>query len=263
MNKSKLLIISLSVVLLIIIVLGVIFGCSACQAAAERKRLAELEAERLAAEEAARLEAERLAAEEAARLEAERLAAEEAARLEAERLAAEEAARRAAEEAARRGAQGSSQSPRQSYTSEESDSKNAFVGVWATNNQAIVFRFRGDGSIDVLNYKLVDEVVEVYWRTNRGITGGGFYDTRNPEAYESVYTGTGTYAVTRDSVTFKLNIKNQQGAAKNLSLTTKFSFNNQRDFLKLVNGLGRKFIINRDTREIFDTKDFVTSFYRQ
>jgi hypothetical protein len=68
---------------------------------------ARLEAERLAAEEAARLEAERveaerLAAEEAARLEAERveaerLAAEEAARLEAERIAAEEAARLEAE----------------------------------------------------------------------------------------------------------------------------------------------------------------------
>jgi hypothetical protein len=263
MNKNKALTISLSVVLLIIIVLGLIFGCSACQANAEQKRLAEeaarLEAERLAAEEAARLEAERLAAEEAARLEAERLAAEEAAR-----LAAEEAARRAAEEAARRGAQGSSQNQQQrSYTSEETDPKNAFVGVWATNNQTIVFRFRGDGNIDILNYRIVDEVVEVYWRTNRGITGGGFYDTRNPEDFESVYTGTGTYTVTRDSVTFKLNIKNQIGTTKNLSLTTKFSFNKERDFLKLANGLGRKFIINRDTREIFDTKDCVTSFYRQ
>jgi hypothetical protein len=253
MNKSKVLIVSLSIVLLIIIVLGVLFGCSACQADAERKRLAELEAQRLAEEEAARL-----AAEEAARLEAERLAEEEAAR-----LAAEEAARRAAEEAARRAAQGSSQNRQQTYKSEEADPKNAFVGVWATNNQSIVFRFKGDGSLDVLNYRLVDEVVEVYWRTNRGITGGGFYDTRNPEDFESVYTGTGDYTVTRDSVTFKLNIKNPLGTTKNLSLTTKFSFNNQRDFLKLANGLGRKFIINRDTREIFDTKDFVTSFYRQ
>ncbi len=94
----------------------------------------EVDAERLAAEEAARVEAERLAAEEAARVEAdeaeetdqaeaapgvepvpapdaeaERLAAEEAARVEAERLAAEEAEeaarveaeRLAAEEAAR------------------------------------------------------------------------------------------------------------------------------------------------------------------
>jgi flagellar biosynthesis GTPase FlhF len=256
MKKGKILIFSLSIVLLIIIVLGVIFGCSACQAASERRRLAE---------EATRLEAERLAAEEeAARLEAERLAAEEeAARRAAERLAAEEEAARRAAEAARRAAQGSSQNRQQSYRSEESDPKNSFVGIWATNNQAIVFRFRGDGNIDVLNYTLVDEVVEVYWRTNRGITGGGFYDTRNPEAYESVYTGTGSYTVTRDSVTIKLNINNHQGTTKNLTLTTRFSFNNQKDFLRLNNGLGRKFIINRDTRDIFDTKDFVTSFYRQ
>ncbi|MDR1319707.1 MAG: hypothetical protein LBJ90_08780 [Treponema sp.] len=242
--------------------MGAIFGCSACQASTERKRLAgeaaRLEAERLALEEAARLEAERLAAEEA-----ERLALEEAARLEAERLAAEEAARRAAAEAARGAARGPSQNQQQNYTSEESDPGNAFVGVWATNNNAIIFRFLGTGNIEVLNYRLVDEVVEVYWRTNRGITGGGFYDTRNPEAFESDYTGTGTYTVTRDTVVFRLNIKNQQGTTKNLTLTTRFSFNGQRDFLKLANGLGRKFIINRDTRDIFDTKDFVTSFYRQ
>jgi hypothetical protein len=259
MNRSKILIIGLSIVLLIIIVLGVIFGCSACNAAAERRRLAE---------EAARLEAERLAAEEAARLEAERLANEEAERLAAEeeaaRLAAEEAARRAAEEAARRAAANRGTStPQRSYTSQESDPANAFVGVWATSNKAIIFRFRGNGTIEVLNYRLIDEVVEVYWRTNRGVTGGGFYDTRNPEDFESDYTGTGTYAVTRDSVTFTLNIRNQLGTTKNLSLNTKFSFNDPKDFLKLAKGLGRKFIINRDTREIFDTKDFVTSFYRQ
>jgi hypothetical protein len=252
MKKGKILIISLSIVLLIIIVLGVVFGCSACQSAAERKRLAE---------EAARLEAERLAAEEeAARLEAERLEAE---RLEAERLAAEEEAARRAAEAARGASRTSPQGRQQNYTSGDSDPQNAFVGVWATNNKSIVFRFRGNGTIDVLNYKIVDEVVEVYWRTNRGLSAGGFYDTRNPEDYESEYTGTGSYAVTRDSVTLKLNIENHLGTTKNLTLTTRFSFNNQKDFLKLSNGLGRKFLINRDTRDIFDTKDFVTSFYRQ
>ena len=86
-----------------------IFQAYAQQIEAERlaaEEAARIEAERLAAEEAARIEAERLAAEEAARIEAERLAAEEAARIEAERLAAEEAARieaerLAAEEAAR------------------------------------------------------------------------------------------------------------------------------------------------------------------
>lgn len=85
----------------------------------EAEELARLEAERIAAEEAAaaalkaeeeRLaaEAERLAAEEAARLEAERIAAEEAAaalKAEEERLAAEKAALlQAEEEAARKAA---------------------------------------------------------------------------------------------------------------------------------------------------------------
>ena len=72
----------------------------------EAERLAKeeadrLEAERLAKEEAARLEAERLAKEEEERIEAERLAKEEAERLEAERLAKEEAARLEAERIAK------------------------------------------------------------------------------------------------------------------------------------------------------------------
>jgi hypothetical protein len=257
-NKSKGLIVGLSIVLLAVIALGLFFGCSTCSsAAAERRRLAaeaqleqdRLEQERLAAEEAARLEAERLAAEEAARLERERL--------EAERLAAEEAARR-------RAGQGTAQPQPRAYPAGESDANNPFVGVWATNNKAIVFRFRSNNTVEVLNYTIIDEVVEVYWRTNRGVTGGGFYDTRNPEDFESDYTGTGTYEVNKDSVTIKLNIRNPIGTVKDkLSLTTKFNINAQRDLLRLNNGFARKFIINKQTREIFDQKDFVTTFYRQ
>ena len=64
----------------------------------EAEEAARLEAERIAAEEAAKLaEGERLAAEEAARIEAERIAKEEAEQAEKERLAAEEAARMEAE----------------------------------------------------------------------------------------------------------------------------------------------------------------------
>jgi hypothetical protein len=253
MDRNKAIIIGLSVVLLAVIVLGVFFGCSACSGAAERKRLAALEAERLAAEaeEAARLEAERL--------EAERLAAEaeEAARLEAERLEAE---RLAAE--ARRRAAGSSGS-QQTYRSTESNANNPFVGVWANGNQSIVFRCRNNGDVEVLNYTLVDEIVEVYWRTNRGVTGGGFYDTKNPEPFESTYTGTGTYTVNKDSITFKLNMKNHLGTTKTVSHTTRFSMNNEKDTIRFTSGLARKYIINRDTRELFDTKDFVNSFIRQ
>jgi hypothetical protein len=137
------------------------------------------------------------------------------------------------------------------------------VGVWATSNKAIVFRFRSNNTIEVLNYTIVDEVVEVYWRTNRGVTGGGFYDTRNPEDYESDYSGTGSYTVTKDSVSIKLNIRNPSGTVKDLTLNTKFNFNDKRDLLRLNNGFARKFIINKDTRAIFDQKDFVTTFYRQ
>ena len=248
MDRNKVVITGLSVILLAVIILCVFFGCSACNNAAERKRLAALEAERLEAE---RLEAERLEAE---RLEAERLAAEaaEAARLEAERLAAE---------ARRRAAAGRTSTS--TYRSTESNPNNPFVGVWANANQTIVFRCRNNGDVEVINYTLTDEVVEVYWRTNRALTGGGFYDIRNPEDFESTYTGTGTYTTTKDSVTFKLNMKNHLGTDKAVTHTTKYTINAQKDTLEFANGLPRKYIINKDTRATHDTKDFVKSFIRQ
>ena len=258
MNRNRALIIGLSVILLAVIILGVFFGCSACSSAAERRRLA-LEAERLEAErlEAERLEAERLEAE---RLEAERLAAEaaEAARLEAERLEAE----RLAAEARRRAAAGQTRTTT-SYSSSESDPNNPFVGTWANNNQTIVFRLRSNGNVEVLNYTLTDEVVEVYWRTNRALTGGGFYDTRNPEAFESTYTGTGTYTVNRDTVTFQLNMRNHLGTTKRVDHSTRFTINSERDTLRFNSGMARKFIINKETRALFNTRYFVTSFTRQ
>ena len=267
MNRNQVIISILSLVLLAVIVLALIFGCPACKDQINGRKQAKLEAqhlkEQLAAEEAARLEAERLAAEEAARLEAARLEAERLAAEEAARKA-EEAARRAAEAARRRAAEGSGQSQQQqSYSSTESSATNPFVGVWANANQAIVFRFRANGTVEVINYTLVDEMVEVYWRANREISGGGFYDTRNPEPFESTYTGTGTYKVTKDSVTFKLDMKNHLGTTKTINHTTKFTMNDQKNSLRLTNGLPRKFIINKNSRELVNTKDFTTTFTRQ
>ena len=254
MNRNKVIIMILSILLLGVIVCGIVFGCSTCSQAAERKREAarleaeRLEAERLAAEEAARLEAERL--------EAERLAAEEAARLEAEREA-EEARRRLANQ------RPSQPGGTQQYKSAESSATNPFVGTWASNNEAIVIRFRPNGNIEVLNYDLVDELVEVYWRTNKALTGGGFYDTRNPEDVESVYKGSGTYTVNKDTVIFKLDLKNPKGMTKSITHTSKFTMSNQKDSFRLASGLARKFLINRDTHEVHSTKDYVTTFIRQ
>ena len=77
------------------------FGWPTVEKKAEAERLAQEEADRLAAEKAARekAEAERLAHEEAERLAAEKAAAEAAAKAEAERLAAEKAAAEAAAKA--------------------------------------------------------------------------------------------------------------------------------------------------------------------
>ena len=264
MNRNKVIIFCLSFVLLALIALGVVIGCSTCStcesAGGWNKRSA-----RLAAEEAARLEAERLAAEEeAARLEAERLEAERlAAEAEADRLEAE---RRAAEARRRSAAASSSQSgagTQQQYNSSESSADNPFVGVWANSNQTIVVRFRPNGNIEVLNYDIIDELVEVYWRTNRALSEGGFYDTRNPEATESKYTGTGTYTVNKDSVSFVLDLENQRGMTKNINHSSKFTMNNQKNSFRLASGLARKFIINRETRKVHSTKEYVTSFTRQ
>jgi hypothetical protein len=260
MNRNQVIILISSIVLIVVIVLGMVFGCSTCSQAAERRRgAARLEAERMAADEAARLEAERMAADEAARLEAERMAADEAARLEAERLAAEARRRAAGGGQTQQPAQRSTQS----YSSTESSDTNPFVGVWANANQAIVFRFRANGNVEVLNYTLVDEMVEKYWRTNRALTGGGFYDTRNPEDFESTYTGAGTYTVTKDTVSIKLNMKNHLGTPKTFNHATKFTMNDQKNSLRLTSGLPRKFIINKNSRELVDTKDFVTTFTKQ
>ena len=91
------------------------------------------------------IEAERLAAEEAARIEAERLAAEEAARIEAERLAAEEAARIEAEKNAVRYAVTSNRNNPTNNLRSEADSDSAVVGVYENGELLIVGEATGDG----------------------------------------------------------------------------------------------------------------------
>jgi len=257
MNKRDVVIIGSSIVLIVAIVLGVVFGCSTCTT--EEKRLAALEAQRL--------EAERLAAEEeqalleAQRLEAERLAAEEAARLEALRKEAQQAAAAARWEAERNAS--ASNAARQAQQADRSQSTNPLSGVWTNDSKTIVFRLRDNLNVEVLHYDIVDESVEVYWRTNRALTGGGFYDTRNPETFQSIYTGTGTFKTDKGNITFELNLKNHLGTTKNVTHTTKYTLSKEGDSLRFTGGLARKFIINKETRKQHDTKDFVTSFIRQ
>jgi acyl-ACP thioesterase len=271
-DKDRLNII-LAIALLLSLAINILLGVRSCSSSSELNRLRQVEQEWLASEEA-RLEAERLAAEEAARLEAERfeaerlaaeeaarLAAEEEARLEAERLAAEEAARRRGQQPAPR------PQPAAQYASTESNPGNAFVGTWANENKSIVFRFRNNGSLEILNFNIVDELVTVTFRENRAIPGGGFYRSANPVATESIYTGTGKYAVNGDEVTFNLNLKSADGAAKDFSHKTKFFFENSNKTLKLANGIPRKFRISRQTRQEVTherSRDyFSTAFIRQ
>jgi hypothetical protein len=264
-------------------------GCSGCSSKAERDRQAELErqrleAERLAAEEAARLAAEeaaRLAMEEAARLEAERLAAEEAERqrlaeLERqrqaslsdaererlERLRQEELEReraRLAELERQRQAQAATRRP----SVPPADTAHPMSGTWVNNNETIVMDFKSDGTINVTKYQLIDEYVEVYWRQNRNVTGGGFYDTRNPVDHESVFTGAGTYTVNRNNIEIKLSLKNDSGDSKEISCAGTFNFlDPQQTNFRMSKGLARKFIIREDTRTQVDTKEFAFQFYR-
>jgi hypothetical protein len=137
------------------------------------------------------------------------------------------------------------------------------VGTWANTSKTVVLQLRSNGTVVVHDYSITDEVVELYWRTNRGLSGGGFYDRRNPEALQTNYTGNGTYTIDKDNINIKLSLQNQFGTAKNISLVTKFTLNNQKNFLRLSNGFARKFIYNKDTRDQIDTSEFVSSFYRE
>jgi multidrug efflux pump subunit AcrA (membrane-fusion protein) len=247
--------------LLIIIVFSMLAGCagcSGCQSKAEKERLARLEAERLAteeaerlaAEEAARLEAERLAAEEAARLEAERLAAEEAARLEAERLAAEEAARRAAQ---RKNSGASSQSP---ALTPISDPSNPLVGTWTNNNKTIVLQLRPNGTVTVQNYLQIDQNVNIRWISNRGESGGGHNQISDRADIETNYSGTGTYTINKNTLTLKLNLKNDDGKEKEISHSTAYTLGSNNSAIKLTRGLGRKFVYNRQNGQQVDGNGF-------
>ncbi|MCL2880949.1 MAG: hypothetical protein FWF29_11955 [Treponema sp.] len=272
MNKRQVIITGLSIAFLAIAVFFIVFGCSTCSQINERNRLATLAAEKQAEDETARLEAQRQADDEAARLEAQKQADDEAARLAAQKQALQsEAARLAAERqalAAQRAAQQSAAAKQPAATAQQSapakpDANNPLIGTWANSTKTVIIRFRPDGNIDILHFLIVDEYVEVYWRTNWGIAGGGFNDTRNPVPVELVYTGKGIYTVNKDTVTFKLNLSNQKGDKKNISHTTKFIMRGQKDSFKLVKGLARRYIINRDNNEVYNTKDYVTEFFRQ
>jgi hypothetical protein len=123
--------------------------------------------------------------------------------------------------------------------------------------------FNPDGSIIVKTYVITDEYVEVYWRTNRNITGGGFYDTRNPVATQTTYTGSGSYTVNRETLDIKLSLANDSGATKEISLSARFQFDGPKSSFRLGNGLARKYIYREDTRAQIDAKEYVSTFYRQ
>jgi hypothetical protein len=232
--------------LLITIVFAMLAGCAGCSGCQSRA-----EKERLAAEEAARLEAERLAAEEAARLEAERLAAEEAARLEAERLAAEEAARRR-----NSGTSSPAASQRPALTS-ISDPNNPLVGTWANNNKTIVLQLRPDGTITVQNYLQIDENVNIRWVGNRNESGGGHNQISDRAGVETEYSGTGTYTISKNTLTLKLNLRNGDGKEKEISHSTAYTLGNNNGAVKLTRGLGRKFVYNRQNGQQVDGNGFV------
>jgi hypothetical protein len=105
--------------------------------------------------------------------------------------------------------------------------------------------------------------VEVYWRTNRNITGGGFYDTRNPISTQTNYTGSGSYTINKDSLDIKLSLVNESGNTKDVSLTAKFQFDGPKSSFRLGNGLARKYIYREDTRVQIDAKEYVSTFYRR
>jgi hypothetical protein len=268
LNTKKAGIIIIGVAVLLALVFGILMGCSACNRAEEQRR-----AERLRLEEEARLaaeEAERLRLEE----EAERLRLEEEARRlaeEAERLRLEEEARRLAEEEARRRAQSSGQA----RTAPSSiDSRNPMAGIWATSNGAIVLQFMANGTVTVHNFTVTDQYVNVYWRTNRALSAGGFYDVRNPKDYEARYTGSGTYKLSGDNTNLEisLSLKNSDGVTKEIKHSTLFQFESNQTQVRLVKGIARKYVIDEATKkpasqsgyvQKSDQADFVTQLYRQ
>jgi hypothetical protein len=271
LDRRRLGLVIIGVAIVLLLVLGVAIGCKACSDI----RTARLENARIAAEE----EVRRLAEEEAARLaaeeEARRLAEEEAARLaaeeEARRLAEEEEARRrAAEEEARRRAAGQNQAVRTSVA--PSDPRNPLVGTWANANGAIVLQFRADGTVTARNFAVTDEYVEIYFRPNRALAGGGFNDVRNPKDYEAVYRGNGRYTISRDTLDIQLSLSNSDGVTKDIRHSTAFQFQENQTQVRLNRGIARKYIIDQATRRPAsesnynqkpDRSDFVTQFYRQ
>jgi hypothetical protein len=137
------------------------------------------------------------------------------------------------------------------------------AGTWTNNGETVVMVFNPDGTITVNTYVITDEYVEVYWRTNRNITGGGFYDTRNPVSTQTNYTGSGTYTVDRDTLNIKLSLTNDSGGSKDINLTARYQFDGPKASFRLGNGLARKYIYREDTRAQIDTKEYVSTFFRQ
>jgi hypothetical protein len=261
LNYRKVGIIIIAVAVLLALVFGILWGCSTCSKAAERRRA---EAERLRLEEEARIaaeEAERLRLEEEARLAAE----------EAERLRLQEEARRLAEEEARRRA---AQSGTRTVSSTPTDPRNPIVGTWATSNGAIVLQFRANGTVSALNFTVLDQYVNIYWRANRALAAGGFYDIRNPKDYEAHYTGNGTYRVTNNNTNIEvsLSLRNSDGVNKEIAHNTAFQFEANQTQVRLVKGLARKYIVDEATKlpasqkgyvQRSDQADFATQLYRQ
>jgi multidrug efflux pump subunit AcrA (membrane-fusion protein) len=255
---------------IICLVLGMAFtilvGCSGCsgkdterqQTEAERQAELDRQAEAARQAELARqAEAERQA-ELARQAEAERQA-ELARQAEAERQA--ELARQA--EAARQAELARQAEAARRARVAPADPENPIVGTWSNSGETVVMVFNPDGSIRVNTYVITDEYVEVYWRTNRNITGGGFYDTRNPVATQSNYIGSGSYTINRDTLSITLSLTNDSGSTKEVTLTAKLQFDGPKSSFRLGNGLARKYIYREDTRAQIDAKEYVSVFYRQ
>jgi hypothetical protein len=146
------------------------------------------------------------------------------------------------------------------------------VGVWSNANGTIVLQFNSNGTITVRNFAVTDQYVEVYFRANRALAGGGFNDIRNPRDYESVYTGDGTFKVNGETLEIQLSLRNSDGVTKEIRHTTTFQFQENQTQVRLARGIARKYILDQATRRPAsesnynqkpDRSDFVTQFYRQ
>jgi hypothetical protein len=115
----------------------------------------------------------------------------------------------------------------------------------------------------VNNFTVTDELVDVHWISNRNITGGGFWDTKNPTQTQTVCNGRGTYSITNNTVDIKISLTDSTGNTKEISAAGRYQFDNPKLFLKLTKGFPRRYIINRETKKQLDVKDYVTEFYRQ